>query len=150
MVVETNGFYQYPKCYKTIDTEFSECIVLEDLKRKNFFPLNRYIDKATNEHVCLAMRALGKFHAISFALKDQQPEKFKTYASNIEQIMHSNTERSRQLHKIVTRGAIQSVSGVADVKLLDRLNKFYEKSQLVSAFECLNKMEPKAVICHGE
>jgi hypothetical protein len=66
--VEVDGFHEIPKCYKTITEDRSEAIFMEDLKGKGLEMFDRF--KEVNiEHVALVMKVLGKFHAISFALK---------------------------------------------------------------------------------
>ena len=77
MVVDVDGFHEYPQCYRTVDEEPNECLLLEDLSVHGFTIINRHTDEVTADHVRLVMKTLGKFHAISFALKDQQPDTFK-------------------------------------------------------------------------
>lgn len=62
------GFYEIPECYGTIMTEFEEVLFFEDLKASGFEMFDRH-KCITFDHVRLVMEALGKFHAISFALK---------------------------------------------------------------------------------
>lgn len=61
-------FYEFPKCFKTITTEFEEAIVLEDLKQDGYFMFDRF-QELTYDRVELVMKVLGKFHAISMAIK---------------------------------------------------------------------------------
>lgn len=63
-----DGFYEIPACLKSITTEENECIFMEDLKLRGFEMFNR-LQEVTLEHVKKIMEILGKFHAISFAIK---------------------------------------------------------------------------------
>lgn len=66
---ETDGFVEYPKCYRTIDEEPIETLFLEDMSVRGFSIINRYTQEVTADHAYLVMKALAKLHAISFALK---------------------------------------------------------------------------------
>lgn len=63
------GLSSIPKCYGTC--ERNALLALENLKTKGFTLFNR--KKCMNsEHLELIMRNFAQFHAVSFAMKDQQ------------------------------------------------------------------------------
>lgn len=73
-------FQAYPKCFSAISDDESEhyVIIMEDLRPQGFKMWN----KATAvpiENMRLAMRELGKFHALSIAMKDQRPNEFAEF-----------------------------------------------------------------------
>lgn len=68
IIPEENGFHEYPKCYKTIDAEVDESLIFEDLKADHFEMFDRRQEIGA-DHVRLIMNALGKYHALSFALR---------------------------------------------------------------------------------
>lgn len=71
-------FHVYPKCYRAIHGEEFSVVVLEDLRSKGFTMWPKR--KANNIHnVRKVIGELAKFHAISFAMKDQSPETLKKY-----------------------------------------------------------------------
>lgn len=74
--ISENGFHEYANCYYSSNKEFSECFFLEDLRNSHFTMLNHRTEAVTFDHVALAMKTLGKFHALSFALRDQHPQRF--------------------------------------------------------------------------
>lgn len=79
-VPKQNQFSSYPKCYATVIDDKSEsyAILMEDLQPHNFNEWEK--PNATPiEHLRLMMRELGKFHGLSFALKDQRPEEFAEF-----------------------------------------------------------------------
>lgn len=80
-----DGFNTSIKCYDADDTIGKEYIILEDLKPEGFTMLAKdvYIDKVHAQHV---VKELAKFHAISFAMKDQKLEEFKRL-SNLPEVI---------------------------------------------------------------
>lgn len=68
IIPEENGFHEYPKCYKTIRSDMDETLVLQDLRDGRFEMYCRF-KLITIDHVRLIMKALGKFHGLSFALR---------------------------------------------------------------------------------
>lgn len=75
-----NQFLSYPKCFATVNDDRNEnyAILMENLQPEQF----KEWDKPNStpiEHLRLMMRELGKFHGISFALKDQRPEEFAEF-----------------------------------------------------------------------
>lgn len=77
--------FEIPKCYATTLKENEETLVLEDLREARFDLCNRKepLDEA---HISLVFKEYGKLHALSFALRDQQPEVFKEIAANLTDV----------------------------------------------------------------
>lgn len=77
---EMEIFAAFPKCFKAICDEEKGIyiIILEDLRPKQFkvFPKLK-INNA--ENIRKVLIELARFHAVSFAMKDQCPQSFKKY-----------------------------------------------------------------------
>lgn len=77
---EEDQFKAFPKCYEAVyDPENGICvIIMEDLRTKGFamWPKQK---PAPASYCRLFVREMAKFHAISFAMKDQQPERFEEF-----------------------------------------------------------------------
>ncbi|RZC35392.1 EcKinase domain containing protein, partial [Asbolus verrucosus] len=65
-----------PKCLKVSIEEHSEMLALENLKVSGFeiFDKTCFLD---HDHISLIFETYGRFHASSFALRDQQPEVYE-------------------------------------------------------------------------
>lgn len=76
-LLKTNQFSLVPTCYEAVANEANKefVLVLEDLHTQGFVMWDRS-KPSTVENLKLAMREIGKFHAVSIAMKDQEPEKF--------------------------------------------------------------------------
>lgn len=79
-LTNVDQFLSYPKCYATVADNKSEhyAIVMEDLRTQGF----KLWDKSKPvpiDNMRLAMRELGKFHGLSFAMKDQRPKEFAEF-----------------------------------------------------------------------
>lgn len=80
---EENGFSECVRCFSSIRDDLCESLFLEDLKRRDFEMINPRTESMSFDHVALLMRVIGKFHALSFALRDQQKEKFDELTSHL-------------------------------------------------------------------
>lgn len=149
-VNERDGFNEYPKCCRYVTEELSECLLLEDLCDRDFNIIDRYTNDVTADHVYLVMKSLAKLHAISFALKDQQPENFKALASNLdERFIRLNDPFVREFFNNQTKAILNVLSDEKDAHLLAKVKKLLEKDAIDIAFECLST-EIGAVITHGD
>ncbi|XP_053657729.1 uncharacterized protein LOC128706812 [Anopheles marshallii] len=79
-VVEEEMVSFGPLCYHAhCDAKKGEgIIILEDVQRRGFTNRHKF-ESMDYDHARLAMMQLGRFHAISLALKKQQPELFEQY-----------------------------------------------------------------------
>ncbi|XP_055548805.1 uncharacterized protein LOC129732203 [Wyeomyia smithii] len=72
------GFSHIPTYLQGSLTDHEEAIFMRDLCEEKFVMVDRFRIMTVDE--CLLMiRTLARFHAISFALKDQQPERMKRF-----------------------------------------------------------------------
>lgn len=73
-----NGFHNVPKCYAT---STKNVIVLENLKSRGFvlFGRGKIMD---DKHINLVLKTFAKFHATSFAFKDQCKEEYAELIKN--------------------------------------------------------------------
>lgn len=71
------GFFRFPKCYGTFaDAEAGDfAIVLEDLRESGYQMWDK-LETLDYAHARLVISELGRFHAMSFALRDQRPTEF--------------------------------------------------------------------------
>ncbi|XP_055296576.1 uncharacterized protein LOC129565584 [Sitodiplosis mosellana] len=153
VVIEEDGFVEYPKCYRTIDEAPSESLFLEDLSVRDFAIIDRYTQEVTADHVYLFMKALGKLHAISFALKDQQPEKFKELASSLkEMFLRANEEFIGEFFDNQAESIFKVLDNAEDAHLLAKMKKVFENGAFKTALECLDLdgTDPGSVISHGD
>ena len=81
-IEDSEGFFNIPKCYfaEYNEEKNDSIIIMEDLKESNCKMWNKFVP-VNLEHTKLLVAALGRFHAVSFALKTQKPEVFKKIKS---------------------------------------------------------------------
>lgn len=152
IIVSTDGFFEYTQCYKSLDDEPFECLFLQDVSERGYEMINK--DDLTVEHILLVMKALGKFHAISFALKDQQPEKFQDIVNGLRE-QHFKNGYNPELEMFCNSGAmivLNAITDDSDAHLLEAVLKLYEQNQFDTMLNCVdgNEAEPYSVIVHGD
>lgn len=77
---DAESFQSFPKVYVSefIEENSSYILIMEDLRPKRYvmWPKEELISL---DHELLILQELGKFHAISFAMKDQKPKEFEEF-----------------------------------------------------------------------
>lgn len=149
------GFNEYPRCYSSLKVEMTECLFLEDLKAADFEMLNFHEESLTYEHVYLMMKTLGKFHAISLAMKDKKPDDFQRIASKLcdEHHLKSYTESEINLYyEEMIKKLATCFEKNNNLWLIERFKKAMGRNYSVTANELVSGplAEPYAVICHGD
>lgn len=150
--MQRDGFHEYARCYHSIDTEMSECLLLEDLRVKKMEMINFRTTPLTYDHAALVMRAIGKFHAISFALKDQQPQKFKQLTKELTELYYKLDDKlvtfTEDLLKLIFKSMQRSNRPDLIEKMRNQTKDGFIKNvrQIVSS----EAAGPYAVICHGD
>lgn len=133
--------------------EPNECLLLEDLSVRNFRIIDRYTEEVTADHVFLFTKTLGKFHAISFAINDQQPEKFNDLASKLKEMcIQTDNALLRDYFNRETEKIANVLVGEDDAKYQAKLKKVFEIDAIDMAAECLDieKTGPASVITYGD
>lgn len=145
-------FTHFPKCYfAEFDKEKHESIIImEDLREKNFFLSNKVV--ATSfEQAKLVFTALGRFHAISFAMKSQKPEIFDEY-KNLKDYLLKRLHRKDQ--QTWLPGKIDRASETIDKNdsdSVDRVKKLkLDIEQILIDLTDAELAEPYAVLGHGD
>lgn len=149
-----NGFNECAQCHSTISDELSEALFLEDLQQREFEMVQLREKPITFEHVSLAMQALGKFHAISFALKDQQPHKFKQLSEQLsEPFWNTIGSNFKQTYNLMLKKLLTCLEEEKRNDLLDRFNRMIDGIETTAKIYHLissASAEPYSVICHGD
>lgn len=98
------------------------------------------------------MHALGKFHAISFALKDQQPKKFKEFSTNLRELFRIEDSHIRDYLNLQVEKLMKILNNEEDRHLLVRVKDLFEKDVADIVADCLDpkSAEPEAIICYGD
>lgn len=147
-----NGFYEYPICYRSSMINLNEALFFEDLKVTGFQMYNRHIE-ASYPHSKLIMEVLGKFHAVSYAIKDQSPDLLNPYRELVDMLIsrQKNESLARWFEKVVER-ALTTLDPEADKELLVKLNEFFKRPYLQILGEYLDgkSSEPYSVMTHGD
>ena len=149
---QVDGFNEYAQCYSIIDKELSESLFLEDLRVNQFEMLDFRKDDYEFEHVSLIMKALGKLHAISFALRDQQPELFAKVTSNLDELYYRTDNEDFSL--FLTAMGDRAIDALNERNLPESKDKFahaIENGYDKTGADCINGKlaEPYTVFCHG-
>ncbi|XP_053697867.1 uncharacterized protein LOC128744708 [Sabethes cyaneus] len=151
-VSEEDGFYSIAKCYSTyLDMETENSLVLmENLRTRNLRSWNK-LEPIDYDHARLLMIALGRFHAISLALKDQQPELFEQF--KLPDVMLAAVKENEQMVGMF-EAALDNAASLLDLHETEARSKMDKlKQNYMSVVEtCLdgNQAEPYTVLNHGD
>lgn len=145
-----DSFISFPKVYAyELDAKSDTFIlIMEDMRSKNYqmWPKEKVIRL---DYELAIMRELGKFHAVSFAMKDQQSDEFNEF-----------TEMEDTFYQIVINGRMRSFNN----KALEKAAKVLENPQhkqlvtnfrqtfpnVISEFVIGESSKEFAVIGHGD
>lgn len=153
IVPKTNGFSRSARCYFSISDEFSECLYLEDLTKRNFEMVSLREKPLNFDHVSLMMKALGEFHALSFALKDQQPIKFKELSNSIPEQFWTMIESKFNKHfENMLRRLINILEEEKRSDLIEKFHRSTGEDHFATVYKLVSSSAAGcyAVICHGD
>lgn len=147
---EADSFVSFPKVYACESNEENGTYVLimEDLRPQNFvmWPKENAIPI---DHELLVMKELGKFHAISFAMKDQIPiefEKFKQL-NDIFCEVFLNAKWSSYMDRTIER-ASDALINPEHKKMMIDFKKSYK--QLLEGYCSHSICDRFGVVGHGD
>lgn len=151
-----DGFFEYPKCYGVVEAETSDqfALVMEDLKKAKYEMFDK-LKPSDYNHVKLFMEALGKYHAVSFALKDQRPGVFEEF-KDLEDIFGDQVKNSPEMMQPMFRFAYDRAITAFDDDIAKEnavLTLRRSKENFLNDLVTLplgRKSEPFSVINHGD
>lgn len=152
--VEINGFHHVPKCYKCINEEYTEGLFMEDLMLRGFQMYDRFKEMSI-EHTLVAVKALAKFHAVSFAIKDQCIER-EGYKACMELediwIARKNDKMMQEYQVGLSKRALSTLDPEEDKEIYGRVEKVLNQNYMENLKKVvLGKFaEPYAIVCHGD
>lgn len=143
---------EYPECYRTVDQDQNECVLLEDMKSRGFTKPKHSVEM-TVDHVWLYLSALAKFHAISFAIKDQEPDKFKQLTSNLGDVyLQKGDVVADAYYAMEAENVMKALSSPEDAHLGSKMKEFFAKGAANVSIEIIERElnESATVISFGD
>lgn len=149
-LADGEGFVAYPNCYVAIaDEENDQLVVIMDDLRPQQFAMWPKQETVPADHSYCIVEQLAKLHAISFAMKQQQPheyEKLKKY-NDIMLDFFRNTGATAAFEASFDK----IISSLDDQRHIDIMNEL-KTNVLAIAEACTGEgvCEPFGVIGHGD
>ncbi|XP_063216108.1 uncharacterized protein LOC134527388 [Bacillus rossius redtenbacheri] len=147
-------FIEIPGFYKALVDGENDFISLEDLAPAGYKSTSR-LEGLDYAHTSMAMKILARFHALSFAIRDQEPDMFREMVDSLQEVYYKPALKpwyKNMLDKFVslaTDAMAQEMPGsvyeeklrqlVAGEDFFDRICKLVADSR-----------EPHGVISHGD
>lgn len=151
--IVAKGFHEYSECYSTIDEDMSESLFIEDLKETKFEMFDLRNEEVTFEHASLVLATLGKFHALSFASKDQSPQTFNAFTAKMPEILfRGEDDYISKLLDGQRERILDCLKDTGDAALIAKVKRVFVDPTENVAYGCVagKLAEPYAVICHGD
>lgn len=152
ILVAKDGFYEVAKCYKSLTEDLYEGLFFEDLRESGYEMFDRF-KKATKEHVILVMKSIARFHAVSFAIKDQDTEWMAPYKKMVDIfIQHEGDENMKVWFNALKKQATDALKNCGNQDLIDRVEKELSGDLFQMLIDTIDgtKAEPYAILSHGD
>lgn len=142
-------FISYPKCYAAVANKEDDqyVIIMEDLRPQGFVMWSKRLPTPF-DHATQIVTELAKFHAVSFAVKDQRPDIYAEFRKLPDLWRNMLKGGFMNLQKMAFKRAIAVLDDVEHVRIVQDFSentlKYYEE------FLDENLCEPFGVITHGD
>lgn len=147
---ENEQFRAHAKCYAASSdaTETEYALILEDLKSKKFEVLPKELC-CSSKVAHIVFESMAKFHAISFALKDQRPaiyNGFRSVVDNIRTFYRSGTTKAFLLSSF-KRAMVE----LREPRHLEIVQQMHDRSDALFE-QCFGDgvADPYSVLAHGD
>lgn len=143
-----NCFKAFAKVYGTCDEDGKEFLVFENLKEAGYKLWDRKVPM-NPDHVALVFPEYGKFHAVSLAMRVQDPETFEGLTKDLGSIFENTLSKVDFAYMIKTTLS----KGFKAVRGHDGATEAFQRySETLTPFltEQLNLPEYNLVITHGD
>lgn len=144
-------FQSVPHCYKTSLEENREMLILEDLAVDGYSVSDRFKPLEPNK-ISLLLTEFAKYHAISFAMKDQELEMYENLTKEIGKVnlQYLTSEAyGRNAHDTMLKNATRIFDAEKDAEHLKRFTKYNET--FVDLYLYRDKCAPEySVISHSD
>lgn len=144
-----DNLFRIPKVYAAVCDEEKDqfALIMEDLRVKNFNKISAS-NSITYEHARLVMTKLAKFHAISFALRDQQLNEFQEIVRN--EALSSRFMKDDLGYEIINvfDRAIEALENEKHKQLIEDLKTTY--LEWVDKFSNEQFVGDSGVLLHGD
>lgn len=151
-ISKEKGFFNFPKIYfAEYDREKDDAIiVMEDLRESGSNMWNKF--KPINfEHTKLVIAALGRLHALSFAMKAKRPEQFEKFKklNDMFSQMGEDDNFEQYINGLITN-AVNTIDP-SETKMRKRAIKLLEGfKKLITESVDPEAAEPFSVVTHGD
>lgn len=146
---ESYIFKNYPRILTASSTYEDEYVLLNDMNLQGFKNSDRPTP-LTYEKCVAVLKTLAKFHAISFAMKDQEPEKWDKLTSKLGEIMF--TAPVNESFDVFLRRNVEysltTLDPVKDKATIQKLLQFRENYANFMVDCCAVKED--AIVLHGD
>lgn len=155
-ITAEDGFFEYPKCYGVVEDVENErfALIMEDLKTSGYEMFDK-LQPSDFNHVKLVMESLGKYHGLSFALKDQRPGVFEQF-KDLDDIFADQVRNSPEMMQAMfrfsyDRAILAFEDDIAKENAIVALKKLKENFlHELTTLPLGRKSEPFSVINHGD
>ncbi|KAF2901787.1 hypothetical protein ILUMI_04403 [Ignelater luminosus] len=144
-------FSSSAKCYQACMLEKSEALILQNLKEDGYSVWERRLPME-HDHVSLVMREYGRFHAISFAMKDQEQEQFEKLTASMDDVFTMFLEKadSIKLYQKQCRKALDSLDLIADKNAYATFKTFIDEGLHKFMSNLPELVDKYSVVLHGD
>lgn len=146
----SEGFFAYPKCFVAEHADNHESIIiLEDLRVRDFAMWDK-LQQFPFENVALLMTQLGRYHALSFVLRDQKPEVFAKLEAldDIFQTVLLQNKLMRTMFISSIEQAESLLEAEIDKQLMRSLRSQWD--ELVNTRKHADRIRRFGVLIHGD
>ena len=145
-----NPFDKLAKCYGAVISDNLEVIAFDNLNVKGYTMWNK-TKPLTRPLTEMIIKEFGKFHAISIAIKDQQPEKFQQLTEKCDDFLGKIHEYTDMLttHEELVDEVYELLQGEVDGTLLSKWKSLRPKVRpFMKKFR--EGLEGLNVVVHGD
>lgn len=147
-----NPFKAYAKYYSSTMEECQEALIMEDMKTLGYELRDRQ-QVLDYHHVKLVLEEYGRFHALSFALRDQKPDLFQELAKNSKDVFFS-VDSSDEFYKAIqaqAERALKALDPIVHKIAYGKFKTFHDKvKEAVQTSVKSDSIEDYSVIGHGD
>ena len=137
-----------PKYYHGLTTEEEQAIVFEDLTKSGFKTWDRKIP-LREDYMETTLREYGRFHALSFAMRDQDLEEFQRVVEGAEEPFKGDLDAFWKMWDGLYEKAVEMVAEFGYNDVADKFRNCVNNYKTIFA-GVTDLDDPQSVVIHGD